>query len=498
MNTKPQLSMIRILCYLFLVVLGGFGCRISSESFLPQIATQTQENEATPLSGTQTKPNLVIIEYTSDEGGYGYYYPADWQIEETGINARFVTATSGIEGESVARLLTAVGAGEIPNEYSPNFERIERGDTVILREDILGSDNQIIGRNLHVIKNERWYRVSLTADPTYAGSSTMTNYLAQMEIIFESLYFLPETLTQSIVGSTGLRLESSIERYIYDTRMAGLAPTFVLAGYKHSIDPRVMVALASTGSKILENSQEEWCGSFNPWGEMGTGTCMDFSSWEEAIDYVAARLAEEAVQHGHTSLADFADGSETAWCTVNCDRWLKDAHTALGAMGEQQNGQDLSFSAALQDFGGAPVNPPSASGDDAQIKPTSTPIPTATPTVTPTPTQTFTPVPETSIPGQPVANYPRLGQVLPYNEYVLMRWLPADHATEYKVELWGGPFASPIVYCDWNAATTCSFGSHKYPGTKIYWRVMARNEIGQESAWSDQWWFTWAYPPASN
>jgi hypothetical protein len=70
---------------------------------------------------------------------------------------------------------------------------------------------------------------------------------------------------------------------------------------------------------------------------------------------------------------------------------------------------------------------------------------------------------------------------------VTLVWNSASNATQYKVELWGGPY-SLMTPCNWQSGTSCHIGQ-MWPGTML-WHVKARNSGGQESDWSDTWSFT--------
>ena len=90
-------------------------------------------------------------------------------------------------------------------------------------------------------------------------------------------------------------------------------------------------------------------------------------------------------------------------------------------------------------------------------------------------------------PDKPTLADPGNGSSMAQSTDVALRWNSANNATQYKVELWGGPY-STMTPCDWQSGTSCQIGA-MYPGT-MSWHVKARNSSGQESDWSDTWTFT--------
>jgi murein DD-endopeptidase MepM/ murein hydrolase activator NlpD len=90
-------------------------------------------------------------------------------------------------------------------------------------------------------------------------------------------------------------------------------------------------------------------------------------------------------------------------------------------------------------------------------------------------------------PDKPTLSNPGNGSSLASNTDVTLSWNTAFNATQYKVELWGGPY-SLMTPCDWQSGTSCHIGT-MWPGT-MYWHAKARNGSGQESDWSDTWSFT--------
>jgi len=105
------------------------------------------------------------------------------------------------------------------------------------------------------------------------------------------------------------------------------------------------------------------------------------------------------------------------------------------------------------------------------------------PTFTPTPTNT--PMPPSA--NRPTLSSPGNGASMPQSTDVTLSWNGAVNATQYKVELWGGPY-STMTPCNWQGGTTCRIGT-MWSGT-MSWHVKARTADGRESDWSDTWSFT--------
>jgi hypothetical protein len=97
---------------------------------------------------------------------------------------------------------------------------------------------------------------------------------------------------------------------------------------------------------------------------------------------------------------------------------------------------------------------------------------------------TQTPVPSAN---RPTLSTPGNGSSMAQSTDVTLRWNSATNATQYKVELWGGPYER-MTPCDWQSGTSCHIGQ-MWPGNMM-WRVKARDASGRESDWSDEWNFT--------
>ncbi len=91
------------------------------------------------------------------------------------------------------------------------------------------------------------------------------------------------------------------------------------------------------------------------------------------------------------------------------------------------------------------------------------------------------------VPDKPSLISPANGDNIAQSNEVVLNWNGVGNASEYKVELWGGPY-STMVPCDWQGNTSCIIGQ-MWPGTML-WHVKARSSDGRESDWSDTWNFT--------
>lgn len=89
--------------------------------------------------------------------------------------------------------------------------------------------------------------------------------------------------------------------------------------------------------------------------------------------------------------------------------------------------------------------------------------------------------------GRPSLLSPANGASILQNSDVTLSWNAQPAATQYKVEVWGGPY-SKMTSCDWQSDVSCTI-HQMWPGT-ISWHVRARDAGEQESDWSDTWSFT--------
>jgi surface antigen len=121
--------------------------------------------------------------------------------------------------------------------------------------------------------------------------------------------------------------------------------------------------------------------------------------------------------------------------------------------------------------------PPVSSAESSTVPPK---VITPTPTLTP-------PLSKPVILSAPSLSSPSDGSSLSQGTDVRLSWNTSPGASQYKVEVWGGPYGV-MPSCDWQGGTSCSIGK-MFPGT-MSWHVRARNADGQESAWSDTWSFT--------
>lgn len=90
-------------------------------------------------------------------------------------------------------------------------------------------------------------------------------------------------------------------------------------------------------------------------------------------------------------------------------------------------------------------------------------------------------------PEVPSLSDPGNGASYPQSSEIVLSWNAATNATQYKVELWGGPY-STMTPCDWQRKISCRIGQ-MWPGN-MSWHVKARSGDGTESDWSPTWNFT--------
>ncbi len=98
------------------------------------------------------------------------------------------------------------------------------------------------------------------------------------------------------------------------------------------------------------------------------------------------------------------------------------------------------------------------------------------------------------VPNPPTLSSPGNGASFTQGANITLQWSAVSNATQYKTEVWGGPYSGATTVCDWQSSTICSLGQ---PGTgTISWRVKARNASG-ESQWSSTWSFIISVIPVS-
>jgi uncharacterized protein YegP (UPF0339 family) len=95
--------------------------------------------------------------------------------------------------------------------------------------------------------------------------------------------------------------------------------------------------------------------------------------------------------------------------------------------------------------------------------------------------------PQQSSLNAPSLSFPNNGGSYAQKTDITLRWNSVSGATQYKVELWGGPY-STMTPCNWQSSTSCHIGQ-MWPGT-MSWKVKARDASGRESDWSGTWSFT--------
>ena len=89
-------------------------------------------------------------------------------------------------------------------------------------------------------------------------------------------------------------------------------------------------------------------------------------------------------------------------------------------------------------------------------------------------------------PARPILSSPGNNTNWPQTTVIELKWNAVPGATQYEVELWGGPYTT-MVPCNWVNGTSCWIGT-MWPGT-MYWHVKARDASGNEGDWSDTWSF---------
>jgi hypothetical protein len=94
--------------------------------------------------------------------------------------------------------------------------------------------------------------------------------------------------------------------------------------------------------------------------------------------------------------------------------------------------------------------------------------------------------PKTAIVEKPVLSSPANGIGMPQKTDITLVWNPSKGAVQYRVEVWGGPY-NIMTPCTWQESTICHIGQ-MHPGI-MFWRVIARDDKGQASQWSETWSF---------
>jgi hypothetical protein len=493
----PKNKMLRIFLVSILIVI-VIGCNI-----LPN----RQEADALTATPETTQPTLPYIQFTPDPStmtkfsnetdGYSLSYPMNWQANKTGTNLDFKTPEDKIHGEVVVRSIDSVDASNLPIANSSSIKTVPFTNGAALKEDTLNSSGQTTGRSYHVLTNGRWYRISIYAVSQYAVPDTMPLYLQELDTIYQTLQIFPVAAPPKPASTTNLNAENTIDAFLEGTPMTGLAPFFVQKGEEHNVDPRLIVGLAyaettlgvgtDSGAQRYPNPslaglsklasqmgvgallspispvEDGLCGNYNAWGKMGGESCINFSSWDEAIDYVTQVVYHYYISKGETSLDTFTDDHTGSWCDANCEEWLTKLKTAYKTMHGDTNTKDLSWNQVLKDAGTTSNDTGTDGGEDLEH-----------------------PVDE------PVAltlSKPKIGDSLDSAENIILHWNKAEAAAEYSVEVWGGQYDdTPTTKCNWQSGISCSLGQLQ-PGT-ISWHVKARSASGVETDWSATWTFT--------
>ncbi|MBO9367672.1 MAG: M23 family metallopeptidase, partial [Chloroflexi bacterium] len=267
----------------------------------------------------------------------------------------------------------------------------------------------------------------------------------------------PTVSSQSVTPPASSDLaDPVIENFLrsQNSPLTDYVPVFIAAGRYYNVDPRFVVAISNAESSLGKNGR---CATerHNAWGYGGGWpSCWNFSGWSDAIWQVTSDIGKFYFERYHqTNIPSFVISpagtcQSHCWCASGCTNWIKLVGDAYETMGGDRNTNDLSFSAYSN----------------------SSPI---------------TPVPSPA--GQPILVSPANGSSWPQSTEITLVWNAVSNATQYKVELWGGPY-DRMTPCNWQNATSCRIGT-MWPGT-MYWRVKARNASGQESEWSETWSFT--------
>jgi hypothetical protein len=86
------------------------------------------------------------------------------------------------------------------------------------------------------------------------------------------------------------------------------------------------------------------------------------------------------------------------------------------------------------------------------------------------------------VPNPPALSSPNNGATFTQGTSITLSWSASAYATQYFVEVWGGPYGGTTTVCSWQTSVTCGLGQVGL-GT-IYWHIKARNSSG-ESGWSE-------------
>jgi hypothetical protein len=277
-------------------------------------------------------------------------------------------------------------------------------------------------------------------------------------------------INQSTISGEACTLER-IESYLKGSPLSGLGAVFINKGKQYNVDPRFIIAIASAESSLGRNL----CGSYNAWGEMksGGGGCIDFSSWENAIDYVSGHVGDYYLPKGQNNIPSFVitpAGTCTShcWCASGCQNWIPNVNAAYQAMGGDPSTNNLTY--------------PGCTGNPTPMVTSTTPA-TSTPIATYTLPVTATPLIAPNIPSlvEPVHKIS-----LAQNTDITFRWNQSSVASQYYLEYEGGSYGQ--LNSGWINETAYHIGT-MWPGT-YRWHVKARNASGMESDWSDIWKFT--------
>jgi len=88
-------------------------------------------------------------------------------------------------------------------------------------------------------------------------------------------------------------------------------------------------------------------------------------------------------------------------------------------------------------------------------------------------------------PEKPMLSEPANNVEVDQDTNITLVWNGSSQGYDYKVELWGDAYDQTMTPCDWGQAASCHIGT-MWPGLAS-WHVIARDQNGVQSDWSDTW-----------
>ena len=145
----------------------------------------------------------------------------------------------------------------------------------------------------------------------------------------------------------------SLDAYLHSkgSPLTGTGNAHVASGQQYNIDPRLVVAIAGAESTFGKNGS---CATqrHNAWGYGGGWPqCWNFNSWAEGIQQVSWQLRNYIDVHGLTNIHTIGQ----RWCGSGCTYWETNVRTFYAEQGGNPDTNDLSFSGACGNAGGANV-----------------------------------------------------------------------------------------------------------------------------------------------